>query len=152
MLMLSWFYSPCTLQAGQVGSLYLSTTICTLKTIQCQCQSQKGIWATLCRQTWATRDIFSRLFIALQLRNLDGKLNLGGQDIAGLGLGGNSSGNTSYYGSRCPGFDSPLGAGLFLSSLSYHKFVLYQAPCGGAKLLIFLLKKCLAVQLEAKQA
>ena len=37
------------------------------------------------------------------------------------------------------------------SSLSHQKCVLNKVPRGGATLLIFLLK-CLAVQLEAKQA
>ena len=45
----------------------------------------------------------------------------------------------------------PAGSWAFFSSLSYQKCVLNQVPHGGASLLIFLFKKCLAVQLEDKQ-
>ena len=46
----------------------------------------------------------------------------------------------------------PTGSWAFFSILSYQQCVLNQVPHGGATLLIFLFKKCLAVQLEAKQA
>ena len=56
------------------------------------------------------------------------------------GRGGSSSGSTSDYVSRGPGFDSRWELGFFLYSLSYQKCVLNQVFRGGATLLIFLYK------------
>ena len=46
---------------------------------------------------------------------------------------------------------TPAGSWAFFSSILYQRCALNQVPRIGARLLIFLYKKCLAVQLEAKQ-
>ena len=75
-----------------------------------------------------------------------------------MGSGGSSSGSTSDYGTRGPGFDSRQELGFFLFSfLSLNQWrVLNQVPHEGETQLIFQisLEKTggLAVQLEAKQA
>ena len=68
------------------------------------------------------------------------------------GRGGSSSGNTSDCESRGPGFDSRWELGFFSLRYPIRSLSLIRSLMEMQTLMTFLNKKCLAVQLEAKQA